>query len=64
LEGALNCSWFVVGQILAPVALREMKMVNPEEYKIPIYTQWAMIGLLIIIFIGLPESPCEPSASR
>jgi len=36
-----------------------MKLVNPEEYKVPIYTQWAMIGLLIIIFVGLPESPCK-----
>ena len=39
-----------------------MKMVNPEEYKIPLYTQWAMIGLLIIIFVGLPESPCKSSS--
>ncbi|ORY35812.1 putative sugar transporter [Naematelia encephala] len=49
--------WFVVGQLLAPVALREMNARDPTNFRVPIYTQWAMIGILIVIYIFMPESP-------
>jgi hypothetical protein len=32
-------SWFVVGQIFASVALKELSAVDPYEFRIPIYTQ-------------------------
>lgn len=50
-------SWFVVGQLLAPVALRELNATRPYDFRIAIYTQWGMIGLLAIIWACMPESP-------
>ena len=44
---------------MAPVALQEMKILHPTEFKIPIYTQWGMLGVMIIIFLVIPESPCK-----
>ncbi|EEY16688.1 sugar transporter [Verticillium alfalfae VaMs.102] len=49
--------WFVLGQLFASVALYELKAADPTDYKTPIYTQWAMVGVAGIIFILLPESP-------
>lgn len=52
-------SWYVLAQIFAPLSLRQLAMTNPYDFKIPIYTQWGMLGVLLIINIFLPESPCE-----
>ncbi|WWC89683.1 uncharacterized protein L201_004608 [Kwoniella dendrophila CBS 6074] len=49
--------WFCVGQLMAGIALNELKARNPLDFKTAIYTQWAMIGVMGIIFILLPESP-------
>ncbi|KAJ5297538.1 hypothetical protein PENANT_c005G03852 [Penicillium antarcticum] len=49
--------WFVVGQIFASVALKELSAHDPYDFRVPIYTQWAMIGVIAIIFILMPESP-------
>ncbi|KAM0275909.1 hypothetical protein ACHAQH_007296 [Verticillium albo-atrum] len=49
--------WFVLGQLFASVALYELKANDPTDYKTPIYTQWAMVGIAGIIFVLLPESP-------
>ncbi|KAJ5669429.1 hypothetical protein N7462_010499 [Penicillium macrosclerotiorum] len=49
--------WFVVGQIFASVALQRLKANDPLEFRVPIYTQWAMIGVIALIFVPLPESP-------
>ncbi|KAJ5217828.1 Major facilitator superfamily domain general substrate transporter [Penicillium citrinum] len=49
--------WFVVGQIFASVALQEMSKNDPYDFRVPIYTQWAMVGIIIIIFAFIPESP-------
>ncbi|KAH6645284.1 general substrate transporter [Truncatella angustata] len=49
--------WFVIGQLFASVALNRLAAVDPYDYKVPIYTQWAMIGGIAIIFALLPESP-------
>lgn len=57
--GLTGCSWFVVGQLMAPVALNELNATHPYDFKTAIYTQWAMIGITIIIYVLLPESPCE-----
>ena len=56
-------SWFVVGQLLAPVALRQLNMNTSLSWRVAIYTEWAMIGLIIIIFVFLPESPCESTST-
>ncbi|KAI1846095.1 hypothetical protein JX266_007904 [Neoarthrinium moseri] len=49
--------WFVVGQLFASVALNRLAAVDPYDFKVPIYTQWAMIGGIAIVFVFLPESP-------
>ncbi|KAE8336551.1 hypothetical protein BDV24DRAFT_178434 [Aspergillus arachidicola] len=49
--------WFVVGQIFASVALNRLHAIDPLDFRTPIYTQWAMVGATIIIFIIMPETP-------
>ncbi len=50
-------SWYVAAQIFAPLALRQLAISQPYHFKIPIYTQWGMLGVLLIINVLLPESP-------
>ena len=49
--------WWTVGTFFAYIAMQTMNKQHPHEYLIPIYTQWAQIGLMIIIYVFLPESP-------
>ncbi|KAK8846508.1 hypothetical protein IAR55_005594 [Kwoniella newhampshirensis] len=49
--------WFSVGGFFAPVALQVMSTYAPDNFRTPIYTQWAQIGIMLIIYIILPESP-------
>jgi hypothetical protein len=42
---------------MASVALQVLQQQHPLNYKLPIYSQWAMIGLLAIVYTILPESP-------
>ncbi|WRT68173.1 uncharacterized protein IL334_005148 [Kwoniella shivajii] len=49
--------WFSVGGFFAPVALQIMSGYAPDNFRTPIYTQWSQIGLMLIIYILLPESP-------
>ncbi|KAL4746877.1 hypothetical protein BDW72DRAFT_206984 [Aspergillus terricola var. indicus] len=49
--------WFVIGQLFASVALDRLNASDPYNFRTPIYTQWAMVGLAGIIFVLLPESP-------
>jgi SP family general alpha glucoside:H+ symporter-like MFS transporter len=51
--------WFVVGQLMAPVALQQLNVSHPYDFKVAIYTQWAMIALIAVIYLILPESPCR-----
>ncbi|KAL4988646.1 general substrate transporter [Aspergillus falconensis] len=49
--------WFVIGQLFASVALNRLNASDPYNFRTPIYTQWAMVGLAGIVFVLLPESP-------
>ncbi|KAL4874579.1 general substrate transporter [Aspergillus karnatakaensis] len=49
--------WFITGQFFAPVALQVLSTSDPENYLTPIYTQWSQIGLMLIIYFFVPESP-------
>jgi MFS family permease len=49
--------WFGLGVFFAPVALQVLSSSNPNDWLTPIYTQWAQIGLMLIIYIFVPESP-------
>lgn len=48
---------FSVGGFFAPVALQVMSTYDPNNFRTPVYTQWGHIGLMLIIYIILPESP-------
>ncbi|GFZ49942.1 hypothetical protein JCM24511_07345 [Saitozyma sp. JCM 24511] len=49
--------WFVVGAFMATVALQSMYATHPDNYLTPVYTQWAQIGIMGIIYLLVPESP-------
>jgi MFS family permease len=49
--------WWTVGTFFAYIAMQTMNRQHPDEYLTPIYTQWAQIGLMLAIYVFLPESP-------
>ncbi|KAI8660344.1 MFS domain-containing protein [Fusarium keratoplasticum] len=49
--------WWILGQFFAPVALQVMLEKDPTDYLTPVYTQWSQIGLMLIIYLLVPESP-------
>ncbi|KAF2008744.1 general substrate transporter [Aaosphaeria arxii CBS 175.79] len=57
--GLLMCYsfWWTVGSFFAYVALQTMAKKHPYIWLHPIYTQWAQIGIMLGIYIFLPESP-------
>ncbi|SCZ98214.1 BZ3500_MvSof-1268-A1-R1_Chr3-2g06225 [Microbotryum saponariae] len=60
LRGALvnaYSAWFVVGQILAPTILQQENKRHPLIFRPAIYSQWAFLGVLIVLWAIIPESP-------
>ncbi|PMD28821.1 hexose transporter [Hyaloscypha variabilis F] len=57
--GLLMCYsfWWTVGAFFAHVALQVLNSHNPTNYLNPIYTQWAQIGIMLMIYLWIPESP-------
>ena len=57
--GLLMCYsfWWTLGSFFAQVALQHLSKTNPTNYLTPIYTQWAQIGIMILIYVFVPESP-------
>ncbi|KAL2676510.1 hypothetical protein Neosp_010270 [[Neocosmospora] mangrovei] len=49
--------WNTLGKFLAPLVLLICEKQNPMNYKTPILTQWVFLGLMLPIFIWLPETP-------
>ncbi|KAM0325154.1 hypothetical protein ACHAQA_007693 [Verticillium albo-atrum] len=49
--------WNTIGNFLAPMILTVMQASNPLDYKTPILIQWGFLGLMLPIFIWLPETP-------
>lgn len=49
--------WFSLGGLLAGVGLSVINTNMPYNWRLPIYTQFGVIGLALIIYIFLPESP-------
>ncbi|UPK93075.1 hypothetical protein LCI18_004010 [Fusarium solani-melongenae] len=49
--------WFGLGHFMAPVALQVLSQTDRHDWLTPIYTQWAQIGLMILIYLFVPESP-------
>ncbi|KAL6712618.1 hypothetical protein ACN47E_000495 [Coniothyrium glycines] len=57
--GLLMCYsfWWTVGSFFSYIALQTMSRKQPYHWLEPIYTQWAQIGIMFIIYLFLPESP-------
>ncbi|KAM0428519.1 hypothetical protein ACHAPT_006879 [Fusarium lateritium] len=55
--------WWTVGTFFAYVAMEALSVSHSTSWLIPVYTQWAHIGLMAIIFLVLPESPAWAVAS-
>lgn len=57
--GLLMCYsfWWTVGTFCAHVVLKALNTTHPNDWLVPIYTQWAQIGLMLLIYVFLPESP-------
>lgn len=51
--------WNALGKFLAPLVLTICEAIDPMDYLTPIVTQWAFLGIMLPIFIYLPETPCK-----
>lgn len=49
--------WNSFGKFLPPMVLMLVQNADPLNYKIPILTQWGFLGIMLPIFIWLPETP-------
>ncbi|KAM0334537.1 hypothetical protein ACHAQA_001567 [Verticillium albo-atrum] len=49
--------WWISGQFFAPLAMQFMSDSAPNDWLTLVYTQWGHVGLMLIIFIVIPESP-------
>ncbi|ORY25553.1 general substrate transporter [Naematelia encephala] len=59
IRGAMILSysiWNHIGGFLAPLVLTLLKPHRPLDFKTPIYTQWAFLGIMLPIFVYLPET--------
>ncbi|KAH6894644.1 general substrate transporter [Thelonectria olida] len=48
--------WNTLGKFLAPLILLVSEKQDPNEFRTPIVTQWAFLGIMLPIFIWLPET--------
>ncbi|OBU00900.1 hypothetical protein VE01_00842 [Pseudogymnoascus verrucosus] len=59
IRGAMTVTygfWNTIGKFLANLVLVLVQKNNPMDYKLPILTQWALLGIMLPIFIYLPET--------
>lgn len=49
--------WWTLGSFCTHVALQSLNRSDPYNWLIPVYTQWAHVGIMGIIYLVLPESP-------
>lgn len=49
--------WFGVGGFAAAIGLQIA--VSHDGYMTIIHSQWVFIGLMVIVFCIVPESPCK-----
>jgi MFS family permease len=55
--------WNTIGKFFAPLVLTIVQSTNPLNYKVPILTQWGFLGIMLPIFIWIPETPGEKQSS-
>ncbi|WWD19437.1 hypothetical protein CI109_103897 [Kwoniella shandongensis] len=49
--------WYDIGQVLASTALKVLADKRPLNYLDLIYTEWAVIGIMLVVYLYIPESP-------
>ncbi|KAH7141713.1 hexose transporter [Dactylonectria macrodidyma] len=49
--------WWTIGSFMGQVTLNQLAKTHPTKWLVPVYVQWAQIGIMIIIYVFLPESP-------
>ncbi|KAL7916802.1 general substrate transporter [Trichoderma velutinum] len=49
--------WNRIGSFLSPLVLTLIQGSEPLNYKIPILTQWGFVGIMLPIFLWVPETP-------
>jgi MFS family permease len=49
--------WYTVGKVFANMVLMVVQEVSPDNYKIPILTQWGLLGIMLPVCLWIPESP-------
>ncbi|KAL7940835.1 general substrate transporter [Trichoderma barbatum] len=49
--------WNRIGSFLSPLVLTLIQDSQPLNYKIPILTQWGFVGIMLPIFLWVPETP-------
>ncbi|KAL3480570.1 general substrate transporter [Aspergillus californicus] len=60
IRGALLMSyslWWTLGSFFAQVALQHLSRSDPTDFRTPIYTQWGQLGLMLLIYLLVPETP-------
>ena len=57
IEPALTETRYGLGQLCSSLALKVMNDRSPYNYLTPIYIEWAMIGIMLGIYIYIPETP-------
>lgn len=57
--GLLMCYsfWWTIGSFFAYIALQMISRESLMMWLTPVYTQWAQIGIMLMLYIFLPESP-------
>ncbi|KAH1756754.1 hypothetical protein KXX56_006582 [Aspergillus fumigatus] len=59
IRGALLMAysfWWTLGSF-AQVALQHLSRSDPTDYLTPVYTQWAQLGVMLLIYLLVPETP-------
>ena len=51
--------WNAIGNFLAPLVLMICEGIDPFDWRTPILTQFAFLGIMLPIFLWLPETACE-----
>lgn len=52
--------WNSFGKFMPLLVLLLVQESNPLNFRVPILTQWAFLGIMLPIFLWLPETPGKP----
>ena len=52
-------AWNSIGNFLAPLVLMICEQIDPYDWRTPVLTQYAFLGVMLPIFLWLPETACE-----